>query len=35
LKAHFEFRQVYNAANAQIIKRIQISDVTSCNLVQR
>jgi len=26
---------VYNAANAQIIKRIQISDVTSCNLVQR
>jgi len=32
LKAHFEFRQVYNA---QIMKHIQISNVTSCNLVQR
>ena len=32
LKAHFEFRQVYNA---QIIKRIQISNVVSRNSVQR
>jgi len=32
LKAHFKFRQVYNA---QIIKRIQISNVTSRNSVQR
>jgi len=31
LKAHFEFRQVYNA---QIMKRIQIKNVTSRNSVQ-
>jgi len=31
LKAHFEFRKVYNT---QIIKRIQISNVTSRNSVQ-
>ena len=32
VKAHSAFRQVYNA---QIVKRIQILDVTSWNLVQR
>ena len=32
LKAHFEFQQVYNV---QIIKLIQISNVTSRNSVQR
>jgi len=32
LKAHFEFRQVYNV---QIIKCIQVSNVTSKNSVQR
>jgi len=31
LKAHFEFRQVYNV---QIIKHIQILNVMSWNLVQ-